>query len=286
MSHLKSTLLISLFSISLYCGCFSQERHYLEPYVNPFVYRLGEINKQFILQESEFVGVNYVNHPSYELGLQYRFNIKPKLGLILGISNMFSKYEISSFSLYRPRRDGGELYPSYTMSTYSRVLDIKHLGGKIGLNYQISDRISIGLSINYFKLNFTHYFNKNPYPEDLKFGMSGSNNVDDHSFEFDVEIRTGYNIGLTLPEIDIAFKITENLTFKAGFRWRFWKNNEDGDFFNIKVTGSPDRVNVPGSLLHHSSAAPNTLNALYMFTGIKYAIPMSLFSKKSKSIDE
>lgn len=263
--------------ITLYFSClllYSQKTHHLEPFATPIIYQLGNINNQFTELENEHIGANYVNHPSFELGVQYRQKINEKWGWSAGLNYQKTTYELKYLELWVPLQEnhsGDDLQePSWS---FNKKVQLDYFGLRLGLDYHFTDRIILGLYINGFNNNT---FKRDPDANiSQSVGSGGTSGEPDStftpiSFLYRTNIEDQFSVPVIFPEVNAEFELFKNFYFSIGFRWKFWKSKYE-TVFTTSVEGYTNFEDQEIRPLHYSEARTR---GFYVFSGIKYSIPL------------
>ena len=188
-------------------------------FATPYIQELGDLNNRYTSIPCETVFSVYTRFPSYEFGALYHHNFKNKFGWGVGMSLRNAKFE--SYLSFAKVDDPNYLFTYYANEGRSQFLSVK-----LQTSYQLQDRISLNFLLNaeatwFVETSGDTYLNSaygvtNHY-------VTPSGMVSTPIQYNSIYINSSRYASNIIPEINVNFRIVNNLNLNVGFRCKFWK---------------------------------------------------------------
>jgi hypothetical protein len=122
---------------------FGQKTNSLQIFAQPFIQKFGNLNKQYIDVQNEYITVNFAKIPAQEYGLNFQHKRNSKWGWSLGASYYQQKHEVS-IDIQRP------LTPAtFIFFHENRKMTFRDLNIKYGVSYQQNECLKFNLLMNF-----------------------------------------------------------------------------------------------------------------------------------------
>lgn len=235
----------------------SQKANTLGIFVNPYLQKIGNLNKQYTETSNEFIDVDYIKMPSLEIGLQFHHNFKGKWGWGIGTSWKHS-INRTQVNLLHPQWEVRSVYSFYRRAT------VESVSLRLMTSYKFNSRIRLNLFLSAYGI--VKESTNTDWKQNLTTFSKGI---------FYYKTKVGYSGYLAapklVPECSVDMEIIKNLNLNLGVRWKFWEREADHGY-NITVSGfnSPETVGQDNVL--HSSKENSREMSFYM--GLSYDLPL------------
>lgn len=253
----------------------AQGSNSLKLLVNPFVYRLGNIDNQYTSLDNEYISASYFNKPAQEFGLGYSYT-KSKFSLNTGFSWFHRKHRVNLIF-----QNPDPSFSDMILNFHDIQLEENLLGIRVGGEYALSDQLSVGLNIllyapleirsnmaNY-KIHYLRYGYNNVITPDTSYS--------ELSFQMENKIRRAPRNGLIIPELYLTYELYKNLNLLVGCKFKFWTSKDD---WLLKIdskgfTNASESNNVEPLF---DSRIKN--QGFYSFIGLTYDLPLTRKSNR------
>lgn len=234
--------LLTIFVLLIQCGILHAQRtNGVQFIINPLLQDFGNLEKRYTIQDCETIFSDHKKYPSFEGGALYHHNFNNKWGWGVGLTYRFAKYESDyKFTLYERPEDLA--YEYYSMSK------VHFTNLKLQASYQPHKRIKINAFLN-VELPVKEIMEASPNYH-ISFGLTNHYVTPSGSYSEPVQYNdihitnAGYDNFLNfIPEISVNYEILKGLNLSAGFRFKFWKENQP--IIQAKVEGftGPENYN-------------------------------------------
>jgi hypothetical protein len=260
-----------IFLFFLKCSLiFGQKKSWdLEVFLNPFVYKIGDINKQFVSERNDYIQSTFKKTPNLNLGFNFVSRKKnSKLNFSFGSIYVYNSYFMQVKWLFPELQPGWS--PLYRTRNYS--FDSHNLGIQFGMKYHVNPWLTTRLNVvSYVSLEkYAKNSNGESYSE-----YSFHPHLGIQAFGYVVSVTTGDEAQFLIPQFLAEMKLSESFKFNAGFQFKFWHWKDFG-FIDIKVKGyqhtdpasAIDYENYP---LHRASYKNTEMNIVL---GLSYTLPL------------
>ncbi len=224
----------------------AQSSNSIQIIVQPFVQKIGNLNKQYTNIADSRIFVDYVKMPGQEFGLEFKHKCKGKWGWGVGATNFSQKQAV-----YFSSPEGEE---AFRLGNYCITMT-QNISFRLSSTYQINSKLQTSFLLS---SSFTYLFSSNfTKPQEVGFiipsvALTGT-----------IESRKPYNQYL-IPEINLSYNLCKNLNIQTGLKFKFWDTHKESGIINLKATYYDDNT------LLHESHIKNTIYSYYM--GLTYTI--------------
>jgi hypothetical protein len=138
-----SGLIAFFLVIFFYSWSYSQTDKNLKAHINPVIYRIGNIENQYVEVSNEYVKTNYLNLPGQEYRLDYELSSN-LWGLTFGINYWQRNHElhlavVDSYVTSQP-----------VIFAHNYNIRTRNIGFSLGGSYKLQDGLKLYFSINAF----------------------------------------------------------------------------------------------------------------------------------------
>jgi hypothetical protein len=281
--HIHILLLVCLLS-PLFSISQSERVHTIQPFVNPFILKAGNLSNQYTSFSNEFVGVEYATPFIFEAGINY-INSSKRWSWSLGLSQM-NQQQTMRHTYPDPYDTYEEFDSDYQYYHYSVLFKVtsNFVGIKGGVSYNITERFRINFGVNtYFSATRNSRIKnyKNPYFSSdnsgtfLTYELKTPNGIQTVSSNAQTTPEEQKSKPFILPELSFDYEIAPNFHINFTYRTQFWAT-PDNYRFKFTETGYLHSTTYKVEELHESRITPQ---GHYFSIGFKYDI--LILSKKS-----
>ncbi len=261
---MNKLLFIFLVFFSFVASVFAQNRT-IDFFINPYMQKFGNINKQNTLLSSQHFDVDYRKVPSFNFGISVHFNEKEKnyFSFALFHQNNFYQMKMNVFSPTTPQPKDNSKYNEF------RKISTQNIGFNIFYSKLVTTNITLRGGFSFI---FPYYTTSNLENIDrTTIGIGGIiGGAQYQTYRFDYKItQEKFLPQLFIPEIQLKVKMTDNFYFNLGTQLQFFEIYKPG-YINITANGFIGNENSDQYNRIYESRLKNT--NLNFYFGVTYAL--------------